>query len=218
MKLETIIYIVVAIPLAILIFKFVKHKSLYPFMPFKYNFNKRRATFRKTLELLNERNVKVLVETGTSRKGLKATRGDGAATIVFGKWASQNKAKLFSVDISEESVSESRNEVKNQGLDDVVTVYLSDSIAFLNDFKEPVDFLYLDSYDYSSVKEVQVKSQEHHLKEFKAIESRLHDKTIVLIDDCRLEGGGKGKMAIEYMLQKDWKILVEAYQVLLVKK
>jgi predicted O-methyltransferase YrrM len=199
--------------------KFIKHKSLYPFMPFKYNFKRRRKTFAKTLKLLKERNAKVIIETGTSRQGLKATKGDGAATIVFGKWAQQNNAIMYSVDISEDSVKGSQEEVDRQGLSDAVTIHLNDSLKFLNEFKDSVDFLYLDSNDYSRTdKEIQEKSQEHHLKEFKIIEDQLHDNSIVLIDDCGLPGGGKGKTVVEYMRKKNWTVLIDAYQVLLVKK
>lgn len=199
--------------------KFIKHKSLYPFMPFKYNFRRRRVTFAKALKLLDDRNAKIIVETGTSREGLKATKGDGASTIVFGKWAKQNNAQMYSVDLSEDSVKGSQNEVDNQGLNGAVSIHLNDSLEFLKTFDKPVDFLYLDSYDYSKTdKEIQTKSQEHHLKEFKAIENKLHQNSIVLIDDCRLPNGGKGKTVIEYMQKKDWRILIDAYQVLLVKK
>lgn len=199
--------------------KFIKHKSLYPFMPFKYNFRRRRVTFSKTLKLLKERNAKVIIETGTSRKGLKATKGDGAATIVFGKWAKENDAIMHSVDISEDSVKGSQEEVNKQGLNNVVTIYLNDSLEFLKTFKSPLDFLYLDSYDYSRTdKDIQKRSQEHHLKEFKLIEEQLHEKSIVLIDDCGLPGGGKGKMVVEYMCKKNWVVLIDAYQILLVKK
>jgi len=180
--------------------QFIKHKSLYPFMPFKYNFRRRRVTFAKTLELLSDRNAKTIIETGTSRKGLSATRGDGAGTFVFGKWAKENNAKLSSVDINEEAVKECRVEVKNQNLEDTVTVTLDDSLNFLANYKDKVDFLYLDSYDYSRTDTaIQVASQEHHLKEFQAIESRLHKDTIFLIDDCGLPGGGKGKTVVSYM-------------------
>lgn len=214
--------IIAVILLAVLIhygIKFAKHKSLYPFMPFKYNFRRRRITFAKTLKLLDERNVKTIIETGTSREGLNNTKGDGGATIVFGKWAQQNDAKMHSVDISEDSVKGSQAEVDNQKLNDTVTVHLNDSLEFLKTFNEPVDFLYLDSYDYSKTDtDIQIKSQEHHLKEFKIIEDKLHKDSIVLIDDCGLPGGGKGKTVIAYMLEKDWEILIDAYQVLLVKK
>ncbi len=211
----------IILPLSLFIFlsiKFLKHKSLYPFMPYKYNFKRRRKTFAKTLKLLNERKAKIIIETGTSREGLNNTKGDGAATLVFGKWAQENQAKMHSVDISEDSVKGAQDEVNKQGLNDTVTLHLSDSLAFLKNFEEPVDFLYLDSYDYSKTDQnIQVKSQEHHLKEFQLIEDKLHDDTIVLIDDCGLPGGGKGKTVVEYMLKKDWKVLINAYQILLIK-
>ena len=47
--------------------KFLKHKSLYPFMPFRYDFRKRRGTFLKVLELLEKTKAKFIIETGTSR-------------------------------------------------------------------------------------------------------------------------------------------------------
>ncbi len=198
--------------------RFIKHKPLTPLMPYKYNFGKRRVTFKKVIELLNKVNAKMIVETGTSRAGLKGAKGDGAATIVFGKWAKKNGAFMHSVDINEDSISGSQAEVDAQNLSSCVELHLSDSVDFLKNFDKKVDFLYLDSYDYSDDFEVQRLSQEHHLKEFMAIENQLHEKTIVLIDDCRLPNGGKGKTTIEYMLKKDWKVLIDAYQVLLVRK
>ncbi|GGI57123.1 class I SAM-dependent methyltransferase [Winogradskyella haliclonae] len=215
-------YILGVIALALLIhfgIKFSKHKSLYPFMPFKYNFRRRRNTFKKTLELLDKRKSKIIVETGTSRKGLEATRGDGAATIVFGKWAKQNDAKMYSVDISEDSVKGSQSAVTEQGLDKNVSVLLQDALVFLAEFGQKIDLLYLDSYDYSRTDvDIQQKSQEHHLKEFQLAEDKLHEQTIVLIDDCGLPGGGKGKLVVEYMIEKGWEVLIDAYQILLIKK
>lgn len=198
--------------------KFIKHKSLYPFMSFKYDFRKRRDTFLKTIELLDQIKANTIIETGTSREGLHGAKSNGAATIVFGKWAKLNNAFLHSVDISENSVTNAQKEVTKQGLDNYVKIHLSDSIAFLEGFDKKVDFLYLDSYDYSSDIEVQKKSQEHHLKEFIAIENQLHDKTIVLIDDCDLPNGGKGKLVVKYMQEKGWRILMDEYQILLVRK
>lgn len=213
-----IIWVVVIGVVGFFIGKFVKHKSLYPFMPLKYDFRKRRGTFLKILELLEKIGAKTIIETGTSREGLKGAKSNGAATIVFGKWAKENDAMVHSVDINIESVKNAQLEVDKQGLSKSVKIYHSDSLIFLNDFKEKVDFLYLDSYDYSSDLEVQRKSQEHHLKEFIAIENQLHEQSIVLIDDCDLPNGGKGKSVIAYMIKKDWKVLIESYQVLLVRK
>ena len=185
-------------------------------MPFRYDFRKRRDTFQQVLKFLDIIKAKVLIETGTSREGLAGAKYQGAATIVFGKWAKQNNATLHSVDISEESVRVAQLEVDKQFLAKNVHIHQSDSVTYLKNFKERVDFLYLDSYDYSDDLEVQRLSQEHHLNEFKEIENNLHDDSIVLIDDCGLPNGGKGKMVIEYMLSKGWQINMEGYQVLLI--
>lgn len=186
-------------------------------MPFRYDFRKRRDTFKKTLALLDRIQARVIIETGTSREGLHGAKSNGAATIVFGKWAKLNNAFLHSVDISEQSVAAAQAEVDKQGLQTHVQIHLSDSLVYLNDFKEPVDFLYLDSYDYSKDIEVQQKSQEHHLKEFIAIEAHLHENSLVLIDDCDLPNGGKGKLVVDYMLKKDWKLVMNEYQILLAR-
>ena len=76
-------------------------------MPFRYDFRKRRDTFKKTMELMEKINAKVIIETGTSREGLKGAKSNGAATIVFGKWAKENGAVLHSVDINSESIANS---------------------------------------------------------------------------------------------------------------
>ncbi|MFQ5547413.1 MAG: class I SAM-dependent methyltransferase [Woeseia sp.] len=205
--------------LAWLLVRAMRHKSLYPFLSLRHNFGKRRDSFRKTLELLSERQAAVLVETGTARIGLRGAKSNGASTIVFGSWAKQNDALLHSVDIAEESINEAKAEVSRQGLDDFVRWHLQDSLAFLAAFDQPVDFLYLDSYDYDKDDtSIQRASQQHHLAEFKAIEGRLHENTLVLIDDCRLPNGGKGKLAIEYMLGRGWRILMDEYQVLLAQQ
>ncbi|MDT8346962.1 MAG: class I SAM-dependent methyltransferase [Flavobacteriaceae bacterium] len=215
------LYLLIAVLAIYSLYFFIKRKKHRPipqYLPAHYNFGKRQASFIATLDLLDSRSSKTLIETGTARKGLANVKGDGAGTILFGIWAKQNNATLHSVDIDGQAVAASRAAVKAEKLDDVVSVHEMDSLKFLAEFKDPVDFLYLDSYDYDEKDPVvQQKSQEHHLLEFKAIEDQLHDKSVVLIDDCGLKGGGKGKTVIAYMQSKGWRIFLEAYQVLLVK-
>ena len=214
---HVILMTIAGIILIVLNIVLTKHKSLYPLLPYRYNFKKRRSTFRRALRLMSKTNAKTLIETGTARHGLDGVKSNGAATIVFGTWAKKHNAKLHSVDISEQSIQNSYNEVKSQRLETAVELCLSDSITFLEQFNNKVDFLYLDSYDYSSDPVVQEKSQDHHLKEFQAIEYRLHKNTIVLVDDCKLPGGGKGKKLIAYMLDRNWCIDMDKYQVLLLR-
>ncbi len=203
---------------AYVIYRKLRWKTLEPLLPRDYNFGKRQKTFRRALELLDERSATCLIETGVARYGLRNSKSDGASTAVFGLWAKANNASLFSVDISPESISGAREVVEELGLLEQVKLVTGDSVQFLENFADPVDLLYLDSYDYDKHDQsVQIASQEHHLKEFKAIEEQLGTDTVVLIDDCDLPGGGKGKTVIEYMTRKGWQIDTSAYQVLLTK-
>ena len=209
---------IVLLVAAVALRKLLRYKSLYPLLPRKYNFGKRRDTLRSTLELLEERRARTLIETGTARLGLAKTKGDGASTIVFGLWARQHGAHLHSVDIDAQAISESRRAVDQLDLGTAVSFHVSDSVQFLAEFAEPVDFLYLDSYDYDT-RDVQIQraSQAHHMKEFAAVEGRLHGDSVVLIDDCGAPGGGKGKLVIEHMLANGWQTVKDSYQVLLTR-
>jgi hypothetical protein len=212
-----LIFTTVAI-LAVVLRKIVRYKTLAPLLPRKYNFGKRRDTLREVLRLLEERNAKVLVETGVARMGLEKSKSDGASTIVFGLWASQNDAHLYSVDIDPEATDRAGKEVVKMNLGDHVTLVTSDSVAYLGEFSHPVDFLYLDSYDYHKTDtSIQIASQQHHLKEIRAIENCLHEDTVILIDDCNMPNGGKGKLVIERLTARGWKIHRSEYQVILVR-
>ncbi len=168
--------------------------------------------------LMEERKASVLVETGAARYGMLHTKSDGASTIVFGLWAKHHNAQLYSVDIDKEAIAKGQQAVDQMSISENVKLNISDSISYLDTFQENIDFLYLDSYDYNNKDiSIQKASQEHHLKEIKAAENKLHDQSIVLIDDCRLPGGGKGKLAIEYLTHSGWKIDMNKYQVLLIK-
>lgn len=206
------------IVVAVVLRKLVRYKTLAPLLPRKYNFGKRRDTLREVLRLLDERNATTLLETGVARMGLEKSKGDGASTIVFGLWSKQNDAHLYSVDIDPEATKRAGVAVDAMGLGDSVTLVTSDSVAYLDNFTDSVDFLYLDSYDYHKTDTaIQTASQNHHLKEIKAIEGCLHDDTVILIDDCDMPNGGKGKLVIERLTAQGWKVHMSEYQVILVR-
>ncbi|MEQ9425611.1 MAG: class I SAM-dependent methyltransferase [Cyclobacteriaceae bacterium] len=179
---------------------------------------KRRKTFSKILKLLAERYAKTLVETGTCRSGLSNIKSDGASTLIFANWAAKNGATLFSIDSDEQAIKTASDTLDKQELKDHVNLINADSIEFLSQFDSDIDFLYLDSLDYDLADEtLQNASQEHHLKEFLAIENQLTDMAVVLIDDHDLPNGGKSKLALGYMLNHGWQILMQHYQVIAVK-
>lgn len=172
----------------------------------------RFATFKQSLQLLEERKCKVLVETGTSRGGKSNCLGDGCATLIFGDWAKDHQAHLFSVDISAQNLANAAAALGNA--DSSVSLVESDSVAFLSSFSGQIDFLYLDSYDYEYRNPD--PSQQHHLKEIQAAYPHLTENSIVMIDDCDLPGGGKGKLVIDFLQEKGWKVIARAYQVIMI--
>lgn len=175
--------------------------------------DKRYASFLMALNLIHQRHAKVLVETGTARNGDQNFEGDGGSTIIFGNWVAQNQSVLFSVDISPDALKNA--ESATQPFLQYIHFVCSDSIAFLNNFDLPIDFLYLDSFDYDFMDPT--PSQEHHLREIIAAYPHLHQESVVMIDDCDLPGGGKGKQVIELLLSRGWKILFKGYQTILVQ-
>jgi hypothetical protein len=177
--------------------------------------NGRYKTFTEALRLLTERHVQMIVETGTERwlDAKYCFDGDGGSTIIFGHWATANNAQMFSVDINETHVGYSQNNavdyLKN------LSLVIQDSVAFLKQFPDHIDFLYLDSYDYSE--RDSLPAQYHCLNEVLAAEDKLTDRSIVMIDDCNIPGGGKGKLAIEYLLSRGWILHKNFHQVILLK-
>lgn len=173
--------------------------------------NMRYQSFIMALDMLRDRHAKTLVETGTARSG--DFNGDGGSTIIFGDWASRNNALLYSVDISQQHIDNARKLTKDYVNSGHLQLVCSDSVEFLVNFDAPIDFLYLDSFDYEWGNPK--PSQEHHLKEVMAAYPYLHQESFIMIDDCTLPEGGKGKLVIEFLKEKGWKIVYDGYQVIL---
>lgn len=106
----------------------------------------------------------VIVETRTPRGGTSNCLKDGCSTILFGDWAHKNSALLFSVDIDLEAIACASNALVS--VCDSVYFEESDFVTFLQNFNQPIDFFYLDSFGYDINNPS--PSQEHHLREFQA--------------------------------------------------
>lgn len=173
----------------------------------------RRETFEAALHLIDQRSVKTIIETGTARGGALAFDGDGAFTVFFGYWSALNGADLYSVDINPYAIQNARYIVSEYEKN--VHFIEDDSAHFLQQFHKPIDFLYLDSFDFDSNNPE--PSQLHHLHEIEAAYDKLTPNAIVMIDDCGLPHGGKGKLVIDYLLKKGWRTYMESYQVIMVR-
>lgn len=178
--------------------------------------NRRYKTFACALQLMKQRSVKTIIETGTTRGAdLKSIwGGDGGGTLLFAEWASKNNAFLYTVDICASAFDNAKKFLVPY--QSYVQCVQSDSVAFLKQFEGTIDMLYLDSYDFDQNNPG--PSQQHHLKEIIAAYPKLKKNSIVMIDDCDLPHGGKGLLAIQYLLSKGWKIVLQDYQVILVQE
>lgn len=186
--------------------------------------NSRYMTFQLALNLLLQRTYPegrpLILETGCQRQA--DDLGAGMSSSIFAEFLFRlGKGKLRSVDNNGYHLTVCASCVAPWI--SRVELACDDSIHYLTQHDEPVDLLYLDSLDYPVGGDegnitMQEAAQQHNLAEFKAIEDRLPEECVVLLDDNNLSGGGKPKLLKEYLFRKRWKCLLDYQQSLWVKK
>ena len=188
--------------------------------------NHRYWTFQVALNLLAQRTQhSVIIETGCQRQA--DDLGAGMSTSIFGAYCLRYGGKLYAVDIVPrhlEICKECTRPYASQ-----IEYVLSDSVEWLRKSKGIVaDLLYLDSLDYpisadgtQSIDPVGEKAaQEHCLNEFLAAQKsgKITSKTIVLVDDNQLPGGGKPRLLKEHLGAAGWICLIDFQQSLWVRE
>tara|TARA_S200000501_G_C20850246_1_gene755366 strand:+ start:820 stop:1389 length:570 start_codon:yes stop_codon:yes gene_type:complete len=167
--------------------------------------NIRFELFKKTLEIAKARGVKTIVETGTSRGKIKFfffkkdNWKDGMSTLIFSEFANYIGGELHSCDISEENISNAKHFTKK--FKQNTYFYIQDSVIFLKNFKQQIDFLYLDSFDGHNPE----LASNHQLMEAKMAIKNLTNNSIVLLDDK----GAKTNYSIKFFKDNGFKILIE---------
>ena len=182
----------------------------------KYNKDKniRFKSFKKTFELCLERNLKILVETGTARGKTKFffikkyNWKDGMSTPMFAEYAKFIEGKLHTCDISAKNIDNAK--AFTSDFSEYIEFYREDSLIFLQEFQHQIDLLYLDSLDGHDP----IAASNHQLKEAQIALKKLHDKSLILLDDK----GSKTNLSINFLKKNDFKIIYETnHQVLLSK-
>jgi spermidine synthase len=118
---------------------------------------------------------------------------------------------MYSVDVSHPHCDFAQ--AWTQVFGDTVRIVRQDSVEFLNRFSGPIDVLYLDLLDTT-----ESGHAEHALRELQAALPKLHDKSLVVLDDTPWQQGawiGKGALAVPQLLNQGWNILYAGYQVVL---
>tara|TARA_B100001769_G_C22052505_1_gene565754 strand:- start:279 stop:842 length:564 start_codon:yes stop_codon:yes gene_type:complete len=182
----------------------------------KYNNKKniRFNSFKKTLDICNLRDCKIIVETGTSRGKNRFfffntfNWKDGMSTPMFAEYANFINGELHSCDIDINNIKISKKFTKKYS--NHVYYYNLDSVLFLKNFPKKIDLLYLDSLDGHNIKNASI----HQLNEIKNSINKLHNNSLILLDDK----GTKTNLSISFIKQFGFKIIFETkYQVLFSK-
>jgi hypothetical protein len=176
--------------------------------------NIRFNSFEETLKLSFKRGLKTIVETGTARGKTKFffikkyNWKDGMSTPMFAEYAKFIKGKLHTCDISAENIDNARKFTSN--FSNYIEFYIQDSLIFLREFSLPIDLLYLDSLDGHNP----TAASNHQLKEAQIAVKKLHDKSLILLDDK----GSKTNLSINFFKENNFRIIYETkHQVLLSK-
>lgn len=185
---------------------------------FKMGEGVRYFTTKIALNIFHFKGGNNIVETGTIRM-LDDMAGGGYSTLLFGDYAQHYGKKFWTVDILPEAIELSKQETKD--FNSNTNFVISDSVEFLKNFPETIDLLYLDSMDCPEYDEpdspLLQASQQHQLNEIMAAEDKLHDNSVILLDDNNFSNGGKCKLSVPYLISKGWMPIMADKQVLLIK-
>ena len=170
---------------------------------------KRFWTTKIALNLFLQNKGETIVETGTTR--LKDDWGAGQSTLLFGDFCAFYEKHLWTVDIDANALATAKEITKNYARN--ITYVQDDSLHFLQNFKKPVDLLYLDSLDCDPRDDFDNRdAQLFQKREVEAIYDQLSLRACVLLDDNYFKNGGKTRLSKEYLKSKGWICLLDYYQ------
>ena len=169
----------------------------------QYAGQQREAAFDKVDQLMDFCDGSV-VETGCIRTWPRCP--DGASTIILSSFAKDYGRSFTSIDINSPHTATAKVALDELGLDG--NLVADNSIIALRNISK-IGFLYLDSYDYEP--HAPERCQRHCLAELGAAWGGLSWRCIVAIDDWNDQDGGKGGMAIPFLLDNGFAPQYEGY-------
>ena len=176
----------------------------------------RYVTFKLALNLFLQRHGHTIVELGTTKA--PDDWGAGMGTLLFAEVVGKYGGKIYTVDNYPPHIEACK--IITESWAGSITHIEMDSLEFLKGLDERIDLLYLDTMDYPLTPEEGPVGpcQEHQLRELKLAYPNLAPKAVVLLDDNDLPGGGKTRLAKEFLFKKGWHLLYDGQQSLWVRK
>ena len=202
----------------------------------------RYDTFKYCWDWIQEKELKTIVELGTSRSfvdgkypgcnsdDVKFWQLDnpeiwdwsaGCFTRVFGELIQGTNIELMTVDLMPNHIT--RSKLMTEDLDNIEYFVMS-SEDFLSSGDGKIDFLYMDTGDVTPIE----PTAKLHLRESEILieNDLISDNGLILIDDVRNIQSksqdpseyGKAKYSIPYLKKNGFNVIIDEYQVLLCKE
>lgn len=118
-------------------------------------------------QLITDNTCKNIVEFGTSF---------GISTIYLADAARQTGGQVTTTELLESKALTALDNITNAGLRDYVEIRIGDALQTLQDFSQPIDFLFLDGW------------KDLYLPLFQMLESRFHKGTLIYADNMDMAG------------------------------
>ncbi len=163
--------------------------------------------FCYVIALAKEKRCRTVVEIGSIRNtGVEWIEGDGHATL---HWV-EHFEEVYSYDIDKKAT-----ELTNilAGSKKNLIAECRDGVEALQNFPKRIDLLYLDAWDVIPGTDY----REKHLEAFQKAEDKLHENSMILIDDMEYGQKGKGGLIIPYAIIRGWIPLTLGKQMLLTR-
>jgi hypothetical protein len=164
--------------------------------------------FAKIFTLIQERKLEFFIQTAMQHEH---SANHECFTLILADWLKKNKGQYYSTYFNE-GVSKNGNLNQEDNIH-LIELNQGDVIGVLQNFNQKIDFLFLDSMDFDPRKPQ--LSQQHILKEIEAAYPWLSEQSIVMIDGCQAGNSYKGKLAVDFLLEMGWKILLNDSQIIL---
>lgn len=202
-----------------------------------YNYG-RYTTIKIALNLFHQRAGKLILETGCQRQ--VDDWGGGCSTQVFSDYANANGCRLISVDNNNEHLQIAKTIIEHpeaalfylsdsveflKSFEGKIDLLYLDSLDFpygpiLEDHggKEDLDTALAqcqkldEDFVVSKYGDLIRDCQEHCLRELQAAWPNLHKNSVILLDDALLPGGGKTRLARDFLFSQGWQLVLSGYQ------
>lgn len=174
-----------------------------------------REKYFKEIEqnLLGRDDINNILEIGMTRK--RDYKKDGGSTLLFSYIAQKLDCNFTSIDINMQFKQISKQLLKEHNLySDNIYLVVDDCFEYCQ-YIDNIDVLYIDAWDWKYE-----GCEDKHLELVKLLEPKMNSGCDVFFDDIHdIETfEGKGKKAIPYLLERDYKIIQKGYVFWLRKK